>query len=64
MGKPLGLHSKVPRDGRLVHHREFYYGLSRVVCGHIDAKVEGFSSQGQDDERFILKPMRSTAFKV
>jgi hypothetical protein len=64
MGKPLGLHSKVPRDGKLVHHPEFYYRLSRAVHGHIDAKVEGFSSQGWDDEQFRLEPMRSTAFKV
>jgi hypothetical protein len=64
MGKPLGLHSEVPRDGTLIHHLEFYYRLSRVVRGHIDAEAGGFSSQGQDDEQFRLEPMRSTAFKV
>jgi hypothetical protein len=64
MGKPLGLHYEVPRDGRLIHHLEFYHGLSRVVRSHIDAKAGGFSSQGRDDELFRLKPMKSTAFKV
>jgi hypothetical protein len=64
MGKPLGLHFEVPRDGRLVHDLEFYYGLSWVVCGHIDAKSGGFSSHGRNDEQYRLEPMRSTAFKV
>jgi hypothetical protein len=64
MGKPLGLHYEVPRDGRLIHHPEFYHGLSRVVRSHIDAKAGGFSSQGWDDELFKLKPTKSTAFKV
>jgi hypothetical protein len=64
MGKLFGLHSEVTRDGRQVHHPEFYYGLSRAVRSHIDAKAGGFSSQGQDDEQFRLKPTRSTAFKV
>jgi hypothetical protein len=64
MGKCLGLHSKVRRDGRLVHHLKFSYGLSRAVHDHIDAKVGGFSFQGQDDEQFRLELTRSTAFKV
>jgi hypothetical protein len=64
MGKPLGLHSEVPRDQRLVHHPEFYCGLSRAICSHIDAKAGRFSSQGQDDEQFILEPTGSTTFKV
>jgi hypothetical protein len=64
MGKPLGSHSMVPQDRRLVHHPDFYYGLSRAVHDHIDAKVGVFSSQGRDDELFRLEPMRSTTFKV
>jgi hypothetical protein len=64
MGKPLGLHSKVTRDGRLAHHLEFYYGLSRVVCDHIDAKAGGISSHDRDGEQFGFKPMRPTSFKV
>jgi hypothetical protein len=63
MGNPLGLHSEVPRDGRLVHP-EFYYRWTRAVHGHIDAKAGGFSSRGQDDEQFRFEPMKSTAFKV
>jgi hypothetical protein len=54
----------MPRDGRLVHFLEFYYGLSWAVCGHIDAKVGGLSSHSRDDDQFRFKPTRSTAFKV
>jgi hypothetical protein len=43
MGKPLELDYEVPRDGRLVHHPEFYYGMSRVVHSHIDARAGGSS---------------------
>jgi hypothetical protein len=39
MRKHLELHSEVPQDGRVVHHLELYYILSRAVHGHIDAKV-------------------------
>jgi hypothetical protein len=64
MGKLFGLHSEVTRDGRQVHHPEFYYRLSRAVRSHIDAKTGGFSRQGHDDEQFRLEPTRSTTFKV
>jgi hypothetical protein len=64
MGKPLGLYSEVPQDGRLVHHLEFYYRLNGAVRGHIDAKATWFSSQEQNDEQFKLEPTRSTTFKL
>ena len=41
MGEPAGLYYKVPQDGRLIHHPEFYYGLSRAVRGQIDAEAGG-----------------------
>jgi hypothetical protein len=39
MGKTLELYSEVLRDGELVHHSEFFFGLSQAVRGHIDVEA-------------------------
>jgi hypothetical protein len=39
MGKPSELYSEVSQDGKLVYHPEIFFGLSRVVCGHIDVEA-------------------------
>jgi hypothetical protein len=39
MGKPSKLYSEVSRDGKLVYHSKKKFGLSRVVCGHIDIEA-------------------------
>jgi hypothetical protein len=39
MGKPSELYCEVSQDGKLVYHPEFFFGLSRVVRGHIDVEA-------------------------
>jgi hypothetical protein len=39
MGKPSELYSEVSQDGKLVHHPEFFFRLSRAVSGHIDVEA-------------------------
>ena len=49
------------RDGRLLHHPEFYYGLSRTARGQIDAEAEGLflSLKVEPAHTFIEKMVSS-----
>jgi hypothetical protein len=58
MGKPSELYSEVSQDGKLVYHLEIFWGWGMKIT----SLRKWFSSQGQDDEQFWLKPTRSTAW--